>query len=296
MQHIANTFRKTRLAPTPSGYLHMGNVLSFAITAALADRTGAKILLRIDDADRERTNKLYVQDIFDTLNFLEIPWHEGPRNMKGYEQQYSQAHRMDMYFAALQELRDSGALFACTCTRTDLARRHPESHYTGTCRNANIPLDTENVNWRIRTDARELIVHTFNDGDVKTELHPSLQDLMVRKRDGFPTYQLTSLVDDVYFGVDLIVRGQDLWPSTLAQHYLARQLGYTSFTNATFYHHPLVLDAEGNKLSKSIGSRSILYLRKEHKKPADIYAYIAGILGIDTALGSWNDLSAYLKG
>src|ERR1700761_4059345 len=102
------TFKKTRIAPTPSGFLHLGNILSFAITAALAAQSNAKILLRIDDFDRERTNKLYIQDIFDTLNFLEIPYHEGPRNMHEYETEYSQIHRMPLYTAALQQLRNNG--------------------------------------------------------------------------------------------------------------------------------------------------------------------------------------------
>src|SRR5580698_8544901 len=73
-------FRKTRIAPTPSGFLHLGNVLSFALTAGLARRSGASILLRIDDLDRERVSREYVEDIFDALNFLGIPWDEGPRN------------------------------------------------------------------------------------------------------------------------------------------------------------------------------------------------------------------------
>ena len=127
-------FNKTRLAPTPSGYLHLGNIYSFAVTAALARKTQAKILLRIDDADRERTNKLYVQDIFDTLDFLGIPWDEGPKNTKEYEQEYSQVHRMGIYTKALQQLRESGMLFACTCSRADVLRLNADSIYTGTCR------------------------------------------------------------------------------------------------------------------------------------------------------------------
>src|SRR5579863_6846848 len=107
-------FDKTRIAPTPSGFLHLGNVLSFAITAAIAEKTGAKILLRIDDLDRDRVNREYVEDIFDTLNFLQIPWDEGPRNYKEYESEYSQLYRMDLYQVALQQLKDSGQVFACT--------------------------------------------------------------------------------------------------------------------------------------------------------------------------------------
>ncbi len=87
-------YKKTRIAPTPSGFLHLGNVLSFSITAALAKKHSAKILLRIDDLDRARANDQYLQDIFDTLNFLEIPWDEGPRNVNEFKNAYSQAHRM----------------------------------------------------------------------------------------------------------------------------------------------------------------------------------------------------------
>ena len=289
---MKNFFNKTRIAPTPSGYLHLGNVLSFAITAALAAKTNAKILLRIDDADRERTNKLYVQDIFDTLNFLQIPWQEGPRNMEEYEKEYSQLHRMDMYRKALQQLKESDAVFACTCSRADVLRLNADSIYSGTCRDKNLPLDTQNASWRIRTDdTKELTVKTLN-GEINTTLPESMQYFMVKKRDGFPAYQLTSLMDDVYFGIDLVVRGEDLWSSTLAQLYLASILGQGDFLNATFYHHPLIIGIDGNKLSKSEGATSVHYLRKEGKKPADIYDMIAGMIGIDAAPGSWEELVA----
>lgn len=82
-------FKRTRIAPTPSGYLHLGNILSFALTVTLARQTRANILLRIDDLDRERADRLYVQDIFDTLNFLEIPWDEGPRDYEEYKSDWS---------------------------------------------------------------------------------------------------------------------------------------------------------------------------------------------------------------
>ncbi|MES2108653.1 MAG: glutamate--tRNA ligase family protein, partial [Bacteroidota bacterium] len=90
-------FHKTRIAPTPSGFLHVGNVLSFSITAALARKTGAKTLLRIDDMDQTRANARYIQNIFDTLNFLEIPWDEGPANADDFEKSYSQVHRLNLY-------------------------------------------------------------------------------------------------------------------------------------------------------------------------------------------------------
>ena len=283
-------FKKTRLAPTPSGYLHLGNILSFAITASLAHKTGAKILLRIDDADRERTNKLYIQDIFDTLNFLEIPWDEGPRNIQQYETEYSQLHRMDEYRKALQQLKESGKVFACTCSRTDVLRLNADSIYTGTCRDKNLPLDTPNAGWRINTDNLEEITVKTLEGDVKTTLPPNMQYFMIKKRDGFPAYQLTSLIDDLHFGIDLVVRGDDLWPSTLAQLYTASILKQESFLSTTFHHHPLIMDANGNKLSKSEGATSVHYLRKEGKSVRDIYALAAMMVGVEVEVSSWEEL------
>lgn len=289
-------FNKTRLAPTPSGFLHLGNIYSFALTAALARKTKSKILLRIDDADRERTNKRYVQDIFDTLDFLGIPWDEGPRNIKEYEQEYSQVHRMDIYTKALQQLKDSGMLFACTCSRADVLRLSADSIYSGTCRDKNISLDMENVSWRIRTDGtKDLAVKTLSGKYIKAAFPREMYDFIVRKKDGFPAYQLTSLIDDIYFGVDMVVRGADLWPSTLAQLYLSSFIEKNTFADTAFYHHPLLTDTTGHKLSKSEGATSVYYLRKEHKKPADIYALIAAMLHVERNPKSWEELTASLS-
>jgi len=280
------TFNKTRLAPTPSGFLHLGNVLSFAITAALAKKTNAKILLRIDDLDRERVEPQYVQDIFDTLHYLSIPWDEGPADYAQYEKEYSQLHRMELYRAALQQLKESEHIFACECSRAQV----PDGVYQGTCRSKGLPLDQENVSWRLRTDAtKEISIQTLT-GEIKTTLSPSMQDFVVRKKDGFPAYQLSSVIDDHYFGVDLIIRGEDLWPSTIAQHYLSVLLPGNTFQYSTSYHHPLLLEAPDKKLSKSAGATSIQFLRKEGKQPADIYTMIAQMLGYEQAVKDWEGL------
>src|SRR5258708_37010017 len=100
------TYRRTRIAPTPSGFLHLGNVVSFVRTVELGKRKGAKVLLRIDDLDRERVEPEYVQDIFDTLEFLELPWDEGPRNVEEFERDWSQIHRIGLYREALDVLRE----------------------------------------------------------------------------------------------------------------------------------------------------------------------------------------------
>lgn len=308
----AATFKKTRIAPTPSGYLHLGNILSFALTAALARKTGAKILLRIDDLDQDRVNKEYVQDIFDTLQFLAIPWDEGPRDFAEYEKEYSQLHRIDMYQQALEQLKENGHVFACTCSRTKILQDHPDGSYPGACRQKGLPLDAGNTSWRLHTShQRELAVVLLtgtrsadrsdvpdkNSGTsattiVKTILPETIQDFVVRKKDRFPAYQLTSLLDDLYYGVDLVVRGEDLWSSTLAQHYLSLSLKQHHFQDITFYHHPLLTSFEGRKLSKSAGDTSIQYLRQQGWTPASIYSHIARIQGKDSTVTNWEELAA----
>ena len=281
----SNSFNKTRIAPTPSGYLHVGNVLSFAVTALLARKSGAKILLRIDDLDQPRINKLYLQDIFDTLNFLEIPWDEGPRNLQDFETGYSQLHRLPMYKEALKQLADEGLVFACTCSRSQLTIGECS------CFEKKIPLSAQNTCWRLLTGVNtEIQVKNYNGNITKALLPDEMHNFVVKKKDGFPAYQLTSVIDDLFFGVDLVVRGEDLWPSTLAQHLLANVLKKNGFADVTFYHHPLLMEA-GKKISKSAGAVSIRYLRESGKKPTDIYTTIAGMLGIKDPVTNWEQLA-----
>lgn len=113
---------------------------------------------------------------------------------------------------------------------------------------------------------------------------------MLKKKDGFPAYQLTSVIDDLFYGVDLIIRGYDLWPSTLAQQMLALAIGKgDEFGKISFYHHPLIMDSSGEKLSKSAGSTSIKYLRESGKTPAEIWGLIGGMLG-KTNVTTWQQL------
>lgn len=278
-------FSRTRIAPTPSGFLHLGNVFSFAVTATLAERTGAKVLLRIDDLDQQRVTPEYIRDIFDTLHFLGIAWQEGPADAEDFSQHYSQLRRMHLYENALEQLRNSGRVFACACSRSQLASAKP-------CNCNNIPLDQPGVSWRLRTDhSISLTVKTLSGKPIQTTLPLSMKEFVVRKKDGFPAYQLSSVADDDHFHTDLIVRGQDLWDSTLAQLYLARLLPGSSFPKNIFFHHTLLTDDPGRKLSKSAGDTSIRYLRREGMEPGDIYALIASRMGLPAA-SNYRELAA----
>jgi glutamyl/glutaminyl-tRNA synthetase len=285
-------YAQTRIAPTPSGFLHLGNVLSFAITAVLAQKYGAKILLRIDDIDQARVNKAYLQDVFDTLNFLEIPWDEGPRNVDDFGKNFSQLHRMPIYLETLEQLRANKSVYACSCSRKQV--RNDDGTYNEsvcTCFHQQIPLTTDNVNWRLITNNDELIIKDHTGKDISTTLPAEMQNFIVKRKDGSPAYQLTSVMDDLLYGVDFIVRGEDLWPSTIAQHQLAAVLGEHDFNDITFYHHPLIMETSGKKLSKSAGSTSIKYLRENGNTPRDIYRLIAGMLGIKEEVFSWKQLA-----
>jgi glutamyl/glutaminyl-tRNA synthetase len=286
-------FRKTRIAPTPSGFLHLGNVYSFALTAALAEKHTARTLLRIDDLDRDRVNKEYIQDIFDTLNFLEIPWDEGPKNYKEYQNEYSQLHRVELYQNALDELAESNSLFACTCSRSQIRVNSADEVYPGTCRHKNLSLDARDASWRLKTDEKlGLSVKTLKDGTIRTLLPAAMKDFVIKKKDGNAAYQLASLIDDLHFEVDLIVRGKDLWNSTLAQLYLSQKLGANEFQKSTFHHHALLTESAGIKLSKSAGDTSIRYLRQLGCKPADIYSKIGRMLGSKENIDTRQQLAA----
>jgi len=257
--------------------LHLGNILSFAITTALAQKTGAKVLLRIDDLDQARANEVYIRDIFDTLNFLDIPWDEGPKSPEEFEKNYSQKHRMGLYSAILQQLADEDQVYSCLCSRKKIA-----SVGTCSCMSLQIPLDAENASWRLKTSHdRTLSVKTCDGLILQAVLPPEMKDFIVKKKDGFPSYQLTSLIDDLFYAVDLAVRGDDLWPSTLAQTELSFAIKRAGFREIRFFHHPLVLSESGDKLSKSAGATSINYLRQHGHSPEDIWSLVGKTSGIN---------------
>lgn len=285
----APSFIRTRLAPTPSGYLHLGNILSFILTIGLARQAGARIFLRIDDLDRDRVRPAYLQDLFDTLQFLELPWDEGPTDVADFTAAWSQQHRMPLYHEALEQLRQRPEVFACTCSRADILKQNADGTYPGTCRNKGLSLDTPGAAWRLHTPKTvSLPLHTPKGITPINSLPPAIRDFVIRKKDGAPAYQLASLLDDEWYGVDLVVRGADLWPSTLAQLHLAALMGKKTFTQARFVHHALIRDAKGEKLSKSAGATSVWHLRQAGKTKAEVYALLAAWCGMTEPVQDWS--------
>ena len=274
-----NRFRKTRIAPTPSGYCHLGNAYSFLLTQSLAKKSGASILLRIDDLDRERFREEYLNDVFDTLEFLEISWDEGPSGPGEFHSTWSQVHRMDAYMLALDRLRASGNVFGCTCTRSELAGL---KRYPGTCMSRSIDLDARETAWRI-TGGADAHVMITPEGHRIQDLPEEMAHLVVRKKDGNPSYHLASVVDDLQFSVDLVVRGEDLLTSTIGQLSLASQLEESSFREIVFFHHTILKGLNGAKLSKTAGSDSVRSCRNRGMRRDDLIEQIGAVIGD----GSW---------
>ncbi|QKG57179.1 tRNA glutamyl-Q synthetase [Hymenobacter sp. BRD128] len=266
-----------RLAPTPSGYLHLGNAVNFVLTWLLVRRAGGTLHLRIDDLDRARLRRSYLENIFQVIDWLGLDYDHGPSGPDDFLRHYSQLLHLPAYNHVLRRLAQ----------RPGLLYGSPRSRTSGAA-GATVPLATPGVAWRVRVPADATVALADGwQGAEQVPLATEMPDFIVRKKDGVAAYQLASVVDDLRLGTTLLVRGLDLLPSTAAQLWLAAQLPETSNftqTQIQFYHHGLLTDAAGNKLSKTTqaaGDQGIL----SAGKPTVVYAAVARLLGLPAAAG-----------
>jgi glutamyl-tRNA synthetase/glutamyl-Q tRNA(Asp) synthetase len=268
------TFTLTRFAPAPTGYLHLGHVRNAQHVWGMARVFRARVLLRIEDHDRERCRPEYERAILDDLDWLGFAPDIFPTDaFRAGSCDSRQSERHAIYEAAAAELNARGLLYGCTCSRQDIEhaangerreRRTTETtndelRYRGTCRDRGIAL-TADVTWRLRVNAGN---ETFGDllcGPQAQDPSSQCGDVAIRDRKGNWTYQFVASVDDFRQGIDLVVRGRDLLASTGRQILIARLLGRT--TPATFAHHDLIMRTPTQKLSKSDGDTGISELRK----------------------------------
>ena len=230
----------TRIAPTPSGFLHEGNLVNFLLTQRLAREVGADVALRIDDLDVFRMRPEYVEDIFRCLAWLDIEWQQGPRSLADYEALPEPEERAEHYFGRLEAMIAAGLpAFVCACSRRDLGR---DARCEKGCVDKSLKLKEGKTAARVRVPETE------------PELRAAMGDFVVWRREDLPAYQLQSLIDDEEMGVTHIVRGEDLADSTMAQRYLARFIPGSRFLQADIRHHPLITSETGEKLSKSQGT------------------------------------------
>ena len=286
---------RTRIAPTPSGYLHIGNAFSFLLTWLHARSQDGTIFLRIDDLDATRTRAEYVDDIFRSLEWLGLDFDEGPQGPDEFANRFSQKHRLGDYRKSLQALRSSSEIFACLCSRRSIQQRTEDGLHPAACRQREISFDVEKVAWRIPTSGAAV---TWDDvGSVRrhVDIHQTMRDFVIRKKDGMPAYQIASIVDDHTFKINYVVRGEDLIPSSGAQKWLASKLGLSFASDVSLLHHPLLHDDLGRKLSKSSDATSLRAMRTLHKSPAIIYQQLAQWLGIQERVSNSEEALAFWK-
>ncbi|MDQ2772092.1 MAG: glutamate--tRNA ligase family protein [Bacteroidota bacterium] len=277
-----------RLAPTPSGYLHLGNAVNFVLTWLLTRRAGGTLHLRIDDLDRARLRPAYLANIFRVIDWLGIDYDHGPSGPDDFLRHYSQLLHLPAYNAVLRRLaRVPGLVQASTRSRTN-----------GT--ETAVALDTPGAAWRAHVPAgTEICFPDAWQGETAVPLGALMPDFVIRKKDAVAAYQVASVVDDLRLGTNLIVRGLDLQPSTAAQLWLAGQLSETRAFNVRqvqFMHHPLLTDAAGQKLSKSQQLPLDAGILAQQDGRRTVFEAVAGLLGEPLAAGtSLVGLADYLR-
>lgn len=265
-----------RLAPSPTGYLHLGHARTFWVAQTRATAAGGTLILRNDDLDGARCRPEFVAAMFEDLRWLGLRWSEGP-DVGGPHAPYHQSQRMPLYRATFERLRAGGFLYPCTCSRQEVLRALTAPHhgeeepvYPGRCRGLSPDRPRENVNWRFRVPAGETI--SFHDsacGMQREVAGRDFGDFLVWRKDDFPSYQLACTVDDAAMGITEVVRGADLITSTFRQLLLYRALG---FDVPAFFHCPLVTDQRGQRLAKRHDALSLRTLRAQGQSAEKISA------------------------
>ncbi len=242
---------------------------------------GGKLNLRIDDLDAPRLNQDCLEDIFIQLEWLGLDYDTGPQGPEDHLRHFSQSLRIEEYMSALEEIRESGLLYACSCSRKQYLAKSKNGQYPQTCREKKLDFNQPGMAWRFRSetdippDDTDLI-----EGLLEENQFPFLGDAIMRRKDDLPSYQIASLVDDLKNQSSLIVRGMDLFPSTHFQISVAEKMAWQEFKEILFVHHPLLKDSFGKKLSKSEAALSLKTLRKEKSKPGFIYRGVARSLDL----------------
>ena len=275
------TALRTRLAPSPTGALHLGNARSFLLTWLWARSRGAECVMRVEDLDGPRTKAGAVEEALDDLGWLGLD-HDG-------EVAY-QSTRDAAYRAALEQLASAGLAYPCVCTRAEVARAQSApnegdevSRYPNTCRGRFADAEAARAEtgrdpaWRLVVEPGEV---TFDDGvrgTVTLDPYREGGDFVIAKKDGHAAYQLAVVVDDAWQGISDVIRGDDLVPSTARQLLLYRALGLAP---PRFAHLPLVRGADGRRLAKRHGDTRIRHYRELGVAPERLVGLLASRSGL----------------
>jgi glutamyl-tRNA synthetase len=279
-----------RLAPSPTGYLHLGHARTFWTAQQRARERGGTLILRNDDLDSARHRPEFVTGMLEDLRWFGFEWTEGP-DIGGPYAPYNQQARLEHYRAALDQLRAGGFLYPCTCSRKDIQQAVTAPHaaddeviYPGTCRPKSdagrvtggkpadaTPPATRHASLRFRVpDGGTISFHDENLGPQSFVAGKDFGDFVVWRGDGVPSYQISCVVDDAAMRITEVVRGADLLISTARQLLLYRALGLTP---PAFYHCPLMADEQGHRLAKRHDVLSLRTLRGQGTTPVELRSH-----------------------
>lgn len=272
-----------RLAPTPTGFLHLGHARTFAVAASRAGKAG--LVLRIEDLDRPRCREEFCEAAIEDLRWLGLEWTEGP-DIGGPHASYRQSERTDWYLEVWRRLENAGVIYPSPHSRRDVDEAATAPHEPSPS-DVNPDIDAEpifptrlrpaswdraaapdTVAWRFRVpDGRTIEFDDASAGRVRRTAGIDFGDFVVWRRDDLPAYELAVVADDHAMEIAEVVRGEDLLTSTARQLLLYEALGWTA---PAFCHVPLVRDADGRRLAKRTGGLAIRDLRGRGFSPADV--------------------------
>jgi glutamyl-tRNA synthetase len=259
---------KTRFAPSPTGYLHVGGARTALFSWLYARKQGGRFILRIEDTDLERSTQESVDAIFDGMTWLGLSHDEGP---------FYQTQRFDRYKEIIQQLLDQGDAYYCNCSRGELDQLRTQQkankekpRYNGKCRSAGITGNTEAVIRFKNPEQGEVLIKDLVKGDI-TVANKELDDLILARSDGSPTYNLTVVVDDMDMAVTHVIRGDDHINNTPRQINILNAL---KSELPLYAHVPMILGSDGARLSKRHGAVSVMQYRNEGYLPAALLNYL----------------------
>ena len=269
-----------RIAPSPTGYLHIGHAMTFWRAQERADASGGKLVLRIEDLDGDRCRPEFRDAILEDLHWFGLQWDEGP-DMGGSFGPYIQSERREIYLAAWQRLRDAALIYPCTCSRQDVLQSAGAPHheneepvYPGKCRPKRPTISDaaspSGRNWRFRVPDGEAFQFIDRRLGPQTAIAGvDFGDFIVWRKDDVPAYQLAVVMDDAAMQITEVVRGADLLLSTFRQRLLYRALGLET---PHFFHTELIRDSAGQRLAKRHDSLSLRELRQSGADPGPLRA------------------------
>ncbi len=276
-----------RLAPSPTGGLHLGHARTFLVAWLAARSANGRIILRIEDLDAGRVRPGALEGAMADLRWLGLDWDEGP-DIGGPSGPYIQSERMNPYQVTLERLKSLELVYPCTCTRADIERAsaapHPEDEgptYPGTCADRSVgdarELGDRTFAWRFRVPPDELCWFDSFLGEEQVSSPRRLGgDFVVARSGAGPSYQLAVVHDDATMGVNQVIRGDDLIPSTPRQILLYKALGWRQ---PVFGHIPLAVGPDGRRLAKRDGSLKLATLRESGVNPARLVGWVARSCG-----------------